>query len=437
MADSATTSQSGAVAPLRLSENRRYLVDATGQPFFFLADTAWSIVWKGQPDQWAAYLDRRKAQGFSVVQVDTLPWTWGAPDADGNVAFYDGDPERPNEAYFQRYDRFVEMAAERGLFTCLMLIWGGPRPHLSAVHFSTEQAARHVAWLVRRYTRFPVLWSLSGDAPYDEEPEKWDAVGRAVEAADPNGHPTTNHLMTQRGWRFLHHDASWHDFHMIQTGHYGWARPNVADTALAYYRAEPVKAYVNGEPWYEGHPDMTDRPRLGPLFTAEHARYAFWVSVLSGATMGHTYGSQGIWNWKRPGDSEEFLAGPQIGETWDVGLKRAGGEHCGIGARKLRTLPWYELRPAPERVRAASGETLRVRQPACGLIEGSLWLVYCPDGSGAVELLGLNGDSWQAAWFDPRTGAEQSAGAVTPPENGVWPAPARPSAEDWVLILTR
>src|SRR3712207_6847890 len=50
-----------------------------------------------------------------------------------------GDVTRPNEAYFARYDRFVELAAARGLFTCLMLLWGGPRPDLPAARFTTEQ----------------------------------------------------------------------------------------------------------------------------------------------------------------------------------------------------------------------------------------------------------------------------------------------------------
>jgi hypothetical protein len=81
--------------PLRLSADRRFLVDATGQPFFYLADTAWSIVWKGTPDQWEQYLDRRVAQGFSVLQVNLLPWRWELTDVDGNRPFHEGDPLAP------------------------------------------------------------------------------------------------------------------------------------------------------------------------------------------------------------------------------------------------------------------------------------------------------------------------------------------------------
>jgi hypothetical protein len=425
-------------APLRLSANRRYLVDADGQPFLYVADTAWSVVWKGTPDQWQRYLDRRREQAFSAVQVNLLPWRWTMTDVEGNRPFHDGDPARPNEAYFSRFDRFLELSAARGIFTCLMLLWGGPRPDLPATYFTTEQAVRFARWAVERFTRFPVLWSVSGDAPYDEEPEKWDAVGMAVEQADPNGHPTTNHLVTSRAWRRLHHEAPWHDFHMIQTGHYEPARPNLADLALAYYRSEPVKAYVNGEPWYEAHPDMTNRPAYGPLFTDEHVRYAFWVSVLSGATMGHTYGAQGIWNWKRAGDDEAPLAGPQIGPTWEASLQLPGAAHCEIAARFLRARPWHELRPAPERVRSASRETPRERQPACAIIPGESWLVYLPaDRSSGADalLLGVEDRAWRARWVDPRTGTEHEIGSADVPADGIWPAPPRPSADDWLLVL--
>jgi hypothetical protein len=331
----------------------------------------------------------------------------------------------------------LALAAERGLFTCLMLVWGGARPDLPASWFTAEQTVNFARWAVARYTRYPVLWSISGDAPYDEDAARWEAVGAAVEAADPNDHPTTNHLVTNRGWRFLHHGSSWHDFHMIQTGHRLDARANIRDQAFAYYRAHPTKAFVNGEPWYEAHPDMSNRPTYGPLFGEEHQRYAFWVSVLSGATMGHTYGGQGIWNWKHAGDDEAHVAGPQIGPTWDVALGHPGAEQVAVGARVMRALPWQRLRPTPERARTVDRDVPPVRQPACAQIADELWLVYCPIGSGKVELLGLDDLGWHAAWIDPRTGDEQPTGPIIVPGHGVWAAPDAPTDADWVLRLRR
>jgi hypothetical protein len=62
-----------------------------------------------------------------------------AASVEENRPVHDGDPDRPNAAYFRRYDAWLGLAAERGLHVCLMLIWGGPRPTLPAVNFSPKR----------------------------------------------------------------------------------------------------------------------------------------------------------------------------------------------------------------------------------------------------------------------------------------------------------
>jgi len=423
------------VAPLRLSENRHFLTSG-GAPFYFFADTAWSIVWKGRPEEWAIYLDRRAAQGFSVLQVNLLPWRWETTDIEGNRPFHDGDPSRPNPAYFRRYDEFLAMASERGLRVCLMLIWGGPRPLLPAVHFSTDQAVAFARYAVARFAAFPMLWSISGDAEYVEELWKWDAVGMAVDETDPYAHPTTNHLPPRMNWHALHHLATWHDFHMLQTGHTRGAIAELADLPTFYHHLEPTKAVVNGEPWYEAHPAMDQPGTYGPVFTPDLVRYAFWVSVLSGATMGHTYGSQGIWNWKRPGDSEEHQAGPQIGPLWTAALDHLGAAQCARGVGLLKTLPWWELRPAPERVQMDPAPGIYHR-PFCAIATDRAWVVYLPEGKGQAILKGVSPGAWRARWFDPRTGEEREIAPVEPDPNHKWRAPAAPTSDDWVIVLDR
>ncbi|MBV9173470.1 MAG: DUF4038 domain-containing protein [Chloroflexi bacterium] len=421
--------------PLKVSADRHHLVRQDETPWFWLADTAWSIVFKGTPDEWATYLDRRITQGFNVLQVTLLPWRWEFTDCDGNRPFVEGDPERPNPRYFERYDRFLRMAGERGLVVCLMLIWGGPRPLLPAIHFSTDQAVAFARYAVARFAAFPTVWSISGDAEYVRELDKWDAVGEAVEAADAYRRPTTNHLQPTMNWVGVHAEAAWHDFHMIQTGHRQAARADIADLPVGYAKKHPPKPFLNGEPWYEAHP-ARDTTEYGPLFTAFDARYAFWVSILSGAGVGHTYGSQGIWNWKHPGDSEEEVAGPQIGPLWTEALEHAGAEHCGLGARFLRTLEWWRLRPAPERVQIEPAPTIDHR-PFCAVVEDELWLVYAPAASGRLRLKGVRPLDWTALWFDPRTGAEHTIGRVEVGLDQRWQAPPSPSAEDWLLVLRR
>ncbi|MDQ3699655.1 MAG: DUF4038 domain-containing protein, partial [Chloroflexota bacterium] len=282
--------------PLRVAASGRHLETQRGEPFFYLGDTAWFVTFKGAPPDWERYLDRRAAQGYSVVQIQLLPFQWETPDPEGHLPFVDDDLGRPNEPYFARVDRFCALAAARGLYVLLALMWGGNRPGLAGSHFSTAQAVDFARYAVARYAAFPVLWSLSGDAPYVQEAEKWDAVGAAVEDTDPYRHPTTNHLPPTMNWHFLHHGAAWHDFHMLQTGHRRGNTPDVAALPAAYSRHAAAKPVVNGEPWYERHPQMDgwherarqpgSPPSYGEPFSAVDARYAFWTSVLGGATMG-------------------------------------------------------------------------------------------------------------------------------------------------------
>lgn len=422
---------------LRVSEDRRTLTEADGTPFLYLGDTDWSVVWKGRPGEWATFLDRRAAQGFNVLQVSLIPWRWDYTDVEGNRPFDDMDPTRPHDPYFRRYDQFLTMAAERGLYVCLMLIWGGPRELLPASHFSREQAVAFTRYAVARFSSFPMIWSLSGDAEYDHELPKWDAVGAAVEETDPYDHPTTNHLPPTLNWHALHHTAPWHDFHMLQTGHTRAARGDMADLPAFYYRRQPVKPIINGEPWYEAHPAMDIRGEYGPVCQPRDVRYAFWVSVLSGATMGHTYGSQGIWNWKRPGDSEVPIAGPQIGPTWDLALDHPGADQCGIGAAFLRGIQWWDLEPSPECVQLDPAPGEFWQRPACTRIRSSVWIIYLPRATGQVIVKGIEPLVWRARWLDPRGGGTHDIGVIDVPASRKWRAPQAPSEDDWVLVLTR
>jgi hypothetical protein len=163
-------------------------------------------------------------------------------------------------------------------------------------------------------------------------------------------------------------------------------------------------------------------------------RYAFWTSILSGATMGHTYGGQGIWNWKRPGDDETPLAGPQFGPTWEEALRHPGAAQCALGARLLRSLPWWRLRPEPWRVRREP--TADGRAPSCALAPGETWIAYLPDAGGGTQLLGAEPGAWQARWFDPRTGASCPIDPVASDPTGVLSLPSAPGDGDWVAVLT-
>ena len=54
--------------PLRLSEDRRTLTYADGEPFFWLADTAWNGVLRSKAEDWDRYLQAPSEQAFTAIQ---------------------------------------------------------------------------------------------------------------------------------------------------------------------------------------------------------------------------------------------------------------------------------------------------------------------------------------------------------------------------------
>jgi hypothetical protein len=86
---SASGAAGGASAahPLRASADGRHLVQADGRPFFYLADTAWSLFHRLTREEADLYLRNRAAKGFTVIQT---------------VALSENDGLRTSNAYGER-----------------------------------------------------------------------------------------------------------------------------------------------------------------------------------------------------------------------------------------------------------------------------------------------------------------------------------------------
>ena len=79
---------------LMVSDNRRFLVTEQGQPFFYLADTAWELFHRLDREQAERYLRHRAAQEFTVIQAVVLAELDGlrTPNPYGEVPLLDLDP---------------------------------------------------------------------------------------------------------------------------------------------------------------------------------------------------------------------------------------------------------------------------------------------------------------------------------------------------------
>ncbi|HEC02006.1 MAG TPA: DUF4038 domain-containing protein, partial [Phycisphaerales bacterium] len=91
---------------LTVSDDGRHLVYDNGEPFFWLADTGWEIFHRLTREEADMYLEKRAAQGFTVIQVMTLAEhkLFKVPNRYGHYPLIDRDPLRPNEDYFKHVD---------------------------------------------------------------------------------------------------------------------------------------------------------------------------------------------------------------------------------------------------------------------------------------------------------------------------------------------
>src|SRR5215472_13101031 len=94
---------------LKVSENRRFLVTESGQPFFWLGDTAWELFHRLNREDAERYLKNRAEKGFNVVQAVALAEFDGltVTNAYGHLPLKDNDPLQPVEEYFQHVDWIV------------------------------------------------------------------------------------------------------------------------------------------------------------------------------------------------------------------------------------------------------------------------------------------------------------------------------------------
>src|SRR6476661_9764371 len=92
--------------PIKVSENKRFLVKSDGSPFFYLGDTAWELFHRLNREDADFYLRDRAAKGFTVIQAVVLAEFDGLtePNAEGALALVDNDPTKPVEKYFQHVD---------------------------------------------------------------------------------------------------------------------------------------------------------------------------------------------------------------------------------------------------------------------------------------------------------------------------------------------
>ncbi len=424
---------------LKVSPNNRFLTTAEGKPFFYLADTAWELFHRTDEKEAEFYLDRRAAQGFTVIQCVILAEENGlrVPNANGDLPLIDLDPTKPNEAYFKYVDKVVDMMAARGLVAGLLPTWGDKWIEVwgdGPVVFTPENARVYGKFLGQRYREKPVIWILGGDRPVKTDLQRSIITNMAEGLKEGDG---GRHLMSfhpcgcEQSSQYFH-EATWLSFNMSQTGH---AR-NVKNFEYIQkdYARSPVKPCIDGEPAYEAHPNGF-KSENGWLGEHDVRRGAYWA-VFSGAC-GHTYGNHAIWQFWKPGRKPKNV--PQT--TWMDAVDQPGAKQM----RHLRTLmeskPFFTRIPDQALLKQGPKEAFRYvavtsdRTP--GEKNATLIMAYFPHQAEVVLDTSVLGKArMRIEWFDPRLGGTHDRGIQDRKDELKIATPDELHPVDWVLILT-
>lgn len=437
----ATAAAAAPLPQLKVSDNKRFLVTADGQPFFWLGDTAWELFHRLNREEADRYLKNRAALRFTVVQAVALAEVdgLGAPNAYGDTPLRNNDPTQPNESYFAHVDWIVARANALGMYVGLLPTWGdkwnqkrGAGPEI----FTPENARQYGEWLGRRYKDAGVVWILGGDRPVDTDAHRaiLRAMAQGLRAGDEGTHLMTLHPPGGNTSATWFHDEAWLDFNMRQNGHVAEFTGRYDQTRVDYDRT-PVKPVEDGEPIYEDHPVSFDAKKLGHSIASDVRRPLYW-DLFSGA-FGHTYGNHAVWQMWTPARAP--INNPLM--PWYEAIDQPGAAQMQYGRALMESRPF--LTRIPDQTIIVTG-AVPTSVPGAGRYQftstrddaGTYAMVYAPVGRRfTVRMNAITGPRVKAWWFNPRTGAATSIGtfdntaerAFTPPDPG--------EMLDWVLVL--
>lgn len=425
--------------PLKVSENKRYLVHEDGTPFFYLGDTAWELFHRLNREEADQYLENRAAKGFSVIQAVALAELDGLNTTNpyGHKPLINNDPTKPkvkagpNNDYWDHVDYIVNKAKSLGMYIGMLPTWGdkwNKKWGKGPVVFNFKNAEIYGKWLGNRYKDKPIIWILGGDRPVesDEQSKIVRAMALGLRQGDGGCHLMTFHPTGGQTSSEWFHNDDWLDFNMHQTGHKDRGSWN---SITEDYQRIPTKPVIDGEPLYEDHPINFDPMKFGFSSDWHIRRLAYW-HLFAGAC-GHTYGCHNIWQMFAPGRHPISWAH----RYWYESLDMWGASDMTHVRNLMLSRPFVTRIPDQSLIASDVGGG-DGRLSATRDESGSYAFVYIPLGTPVkVNLDTLSGKTIKVWWYDPRHGTAVKVGTF--PKQGFkeFIPPIKGKGNDWVLVL--
>jgi len=425
----ARTAPAGPAFPLKMSANRRYLVDQRGRPFLIVGDSPHSLIVNLSVADADGFLAERERQGFNAAWIELLDDSYTGGRANG--ATYDGivpfrtpgDLSTPNPAYFDRAAQILTAAARDHIAVFLDPIeTGGWLNVLRANGRAADyRYGRYVATRFRRFTN--IVWLSGNDFANATDPtddEAALAVARGIRSVSPQA-PQTVELSPPNLVGSLS-DPRWRPLISLDAAYPFEFETTYAAVLGEYERRDHLPVFMV-EASYDGEYQYTGPETL--------RREEYWT-LLSGAT-GQLYGNHWIW---------------PFAQGWQQHVVTAGTRQLALATRLFAGRPWYRLVPDirhglvvggygafdPTANTNASTYVTAARTP-----DGRLAIAYVPSGAPIIVDMSRMAGPTRAQWYDPTDGRYRpSADRLRNAGRRQFVPPGQNAGHgtDWVLVLT-
>ena len=399
------------VYPLKISSNKRYLVDQRDTPFLVQGDAPWSLISGLTQAETDLYLENRRVKGFNTLMVNLIEHKFHGPvNRDGVGPFATpGDFSAPNEEYFSHADWVIEKAAEKGiqvlLAPCYLGYKGTDEGWYEEILANGPAKCRDYGrYLGKRYKDFPnILWLMGGDRSPEKALEEVRQIALGIKEFDSR-HLFSAHCAPEQSAADGYAQENWLDVNSTYTYEI------VHKKLLGDYNRDPAMPFFLIESTYEGEHNSTP---------VQIRRQAYWA-LLCGAA-GQIMGNRPVWLFD-PG--------------WQSALDAPGSVSLAHLKALFISRPWQDLVPDQKHMVVTSGlgEFNGLDYVAAARTsDGGTVIAYLPSGRiVTVDMSKISGSKAEAWWYDPRTGRPRAIGLFplsgskqfTPPDN-----------RDWGLIL--
>ena len=435
-----------------------------GQGFNSVAIIAAFPNWANDEQPWEVWLDKNSDLGVRSAWVDQDDIAshrprdhWHAKDMSneggraflfpGKVPGYEQvypDIDRINAEYFKYLDRKIDYLNAQGFIPIIEVARRDMTSCWAKFYDWPNSYTRYIQYIWSRYQANNCLFSpVHYDYPAMTATAQQlnQAANRVIEkyGPPPFGTLASCNASVSSLLNFGGPDQNkWLTFHQIGNGRehdFYWYLTEI-------FHAEPARPALNGEPYYSGMADKRYSPpyRYGAPGGTEpddlYVRSGLYGSFLSGGFAGHIYGAEGIWGADIEPGSSPFM--------WEAFRWNSANQ-----MKHLKAFAFCEGRLYQELVPDAN----LVSPHSTALTKGYVGWAYCartPTRDFFLAYFEKNcpqrsiirgatpNTSYQAQWFDPRTGEWSKAGPGALKSN-VWgwiTLPEFPSENDWGFKLS-